>query len=202
MSAPLVVVQAAQTTRVGKAGFAVGIAIVGVIAAAALIGNALVPADPFVQDLGNRLKPPFWMEGTQPEHPLGTDQLGRDYLARLVYGARISLLIGIMTVITSGVIGITLGVVGGFFGGRVDDVVLFAITTRLSIPVVLVALAVVGLMGSGLGLVVATLGLLLWDRFAVVGRAARGGRPPPPCRCARSTMSAPRGAPAPRRGIS
>ena len=76
-----------------------------------------------------------------------------------------------MTVITSGLIGITLGVLGGFFGGRVDDVVLFAITTRLSIPVVLVALAVVGLMGSGLGLVVATLGLLLWDRFAVVARA-------------------------------
>ena len=107
----------------------------------------------------------------RPGHLLGTDQLGRDYLARLVYGARISLLIGIMTVITSGLIGITLGVLGGFFGGRVDDVVLFAITTRLSIPVVLVALAVVGLMGSGLGLVVATLGLLLWDRFAVVARA-------------------------------
>jgi peptide/nickel transport system permease protein len=130
-----------------------------------------VPHDPFTQDLGNRLKPPFWMEGSQPGHLLGTDQLGRDYLARLAYGARISLLIGIMTVITSGLIGITLGVLGGFFGGRVDDFVLFAITTRLSIPVVLVALAVVGLMGSGLGLVVATLGLLLWDRFAVVARA-------------------------------
>ena len=129
------------------------------------------PQDPFAQDLGKRLVPPFWMEGSRPEHPLGTDQLGRDYLARLVYGARISLLIGVMTVITSGLIGITLGVLGGFFGGRVDDVVLFAITTRLSIPVVLVALAVVGLMGSGLGLVVAVLGLLLWDRFAVVARA-------------------------------
>ena len=127
MSAP-VVVAAAPASRVGKAGFAIGIAIVGVIALAALFGNALIPQDPFVQDLGNRLKPPFWMEGTQPEHLLGTDQLGRDYLARLVYGARISLLIGIMTVITSGLIGITLGVLGGFFGGRIDDVVLFAIT--------------------------------------------------------------------------
>ena len=146
MSAPIAV-QAPQTSRVGKAGFAIGIAIVGVVAAAALFGNVLVPQDPFTQDLGNRLKPPFWMEGTQAAHPLGTDQLGRDYLARLVYGARISLLIGIMTVITSGLIGITLGVLGGFFGGRVDDVVLFAITTRLSIPVVLVALAVVGLLG-------------------------------------------------------
>ncbi len=174
MSEPIAIpgpLQAPLTSRVGVAGFTVGIAIVAVIAVAAIVGNQLVPFDPFTQDLGNRLKPPFWMEGTQAGHLLGTDQLGRDYLARLVYGARISLLIGIMTVITSGLIGITLGVLGGFFGGKVDDAVLFAITTRLSIPVVLVALAVVGLMGSGLGLVVATLGLLLWDRFAVVARA-------------------------------
>ena len=170
MSEPIAL-HAPLTSRVGMTGFAIGIAIVAIIAVTALIGNSLIPYDPFTQDLGNRLKPPFWMEDTQPGHLLGTDQLGRDYLARLVYGARISLLIGIMTVITSGLIGITLGVLGGFFGGRIDDAVLFAITTRLSIPVVLVALAVVGLMGSGLGLVVATLGLLLWDRFAVVARA-------------------------------
>ena len=165
MSEPIAILPA-QTSRVGTAGFAIGIAIVAAIVAAAVVGNALVPQDPFTQDLGNRLKPPFWMEGSEAGHLLGTDQLGRDYLARLLYGARISLLIGIMTVITSGLIGITLGILGGFFGGRVDDFVLFAITTRLSIPVV-----VVGLMGSGLGLVVATLGLLLWDRFAVVARA-------------------------------
>ena len=170
MSEPIAI-QSPLTSRVGMAGFTIGIAIVAVIVVVALVGNYFVPHDPFTQDLGNRLKPPFWMEGSQPGHLLGTDQLGRDYLARLAYGARISLLIGIMTVITSGLIGITLGVLGGFFGGRVDDAVLFAITTRLSIPVVLVALAVVGLMGSGLGLVVATLGLLLWDRFAVVARA-------------------------------
>jgi len=170
MSEPIAI-HAPLTSRVGLTGFAIGIAIVGFIAVVAIVGNQFVPHDPFTQDLGNRLKPPFWMEGSQPGHLLGTDQLGRDYLARLAYGARISLLIGIMTVITSGLIGITLGVLGGFFGGRVDDFVLFAITTRLSIPVVLVALAVVGLMGSGLGLVVATLGLLLWDRFAVVARA-------------------------------
>ncbi len=171
MSEPIAIHVPLTTSRVGVAGFTVGIAIVAFIAVVALVGNQLLPQDPFIQDLGNRLKPPFWMEGSQPGHLLGTDQLGRDYLARLAYGARISLLIGIMTVITSGLIGITLGVLGGFFGGRVDDAVLFAITTRLSIPVVLVALAVVGLMGSGLGLVVATLGLLLWDRFAVVARA-------------------------------
>jgi peptide/nickel transport system permease protein len=141
MSEPIAI-QAPQpsstgSARIGTVGFAIGIAIVALVVVAAVVGNALVPQDPFTQDLGNRLKPPFWMEGTQAGHLLGTDQLGRDYLARLVYGARISLLIGIMTVITSGLIGITLGVLGGFFGG----------------------------------LVVATLGLLLWDRFAVVARA-------------------------------
>jgi peptide/nickel transport system permease protein len=81
------------------------------------------------------------------------------------------MLIGITVTIVSGVIGIAIGVLGGFLGGRVDDAVLFAITARLSIPVVLVALAVVGLLGSSMTLLVLTLGLLLWDRFAVVARA-------------------------------
>ena len=130
-----------------------------------------MPHDPFAQDLGKRLLVPFWMEGTDPRHILGTDQLGRDYLARLIYGCRISMLIGVTVSIVSGLIGITLGVLGGFMGGRVDDAVLFAITTRLSIPVVLVALAVVGLLGSSMTLLVITLGLLLWDRFAVVARS-------------------------------
>jgi peptide/nickel transport system permease protein len=138
---------------------------------AALFGNALIPHDPFTQNLNNRLAPPFWMEGTQAGHLLGTDQLGRDYLARLVYGARISLLIGLTTMVVSGLIGTTIGTLGGYFGGVVDDVVLFLITTRLSIPLVLVALAVVGLLGSSLTLVICTLGFLLWDRFAVVARS-------------------------------
>jgi peptide/nickel transport system permease protein len=152
-------------------GFAVGAAIVGFVIVAALIGPTLVPHDPFAQDLLNRLVPPMWMEGASAEHVLGTDQVGRDYLARLVYGARISLLIGLSTVIVSGLIGTTLGVAGGFFGGRVDDVVTFVITCRLAVPLILVALAVVSLIGSSLLVVVVTLGLLLWERFAVVARA-------------------------------
>lgn len=158
--------------RLRQAGLVVGAAIVGLTLFAALFGPSLVPSDPFAQDLARRLIPPIWMEGGQPGHLLGTDQLGRDYLARLVYGARISLGIGIATVITSGLIGITLGVLGGFHGGRIDDVVLFIITTRLAIPLILVALAVVSLIGSNLTVVILTLGLLLWDRFAVVARTA------------------------------
>jgi peptide/nickel transport system permease protein len=110
------------------------------------------------------------MDGSQPTHLLGTDQIGRDYLSRLIYGTRISMLIGVLTVITSGVIGITLGIIGGFYGGRTDDVVMFLITCRLSIPLILVALTVVALVGSSLAVVILTLGLLLWDRFAVVAR--------------------------------
>jgi len=147
-----------------------GALIVGAALLVAIFAPYLTPHDPFAQDLNLRLIPPVWMDGSQPTHPLGTDQIGRDYLSRLIYGARISMLIGVLTVITSGVIGITLGVIGGFYGGRTDDVVMFLITCRLSIPLILVALTVVALVGSSLAVVILTLGLLLWDRFAVVAR--------------------------------
>jgi peptide/nickel transport system permease protein len=153
-------------------GLLAGAAIVGLALFAAVFAPLLVPHDPFAQDLTRRLVPPFWADGSRPDHLLGTDQLGRDYLSRLIFGARISVLIGVMTVVTSGLIGISLGIAGGFFGGRVDDAVLFVITARLSIPLILVALAVVSLIGSSLSVVVMTLGLLLWERFAVVARVA------------------------------
>ena len=147
-----------------------GLLIVGAIALIALGAGLLAPHDPFTQDLMYRMVPPRWMDGGTSLHLLGTDQLGRDYLSRLIYGARISLLIGSLTVVTSGLIGTTLGITGGYFGGRIDDAVMFAITCRLAIPLILVALTVVALVGSSLTVVVLTLGLLLWERFAVVAR--------------------------------
>jgi peptide/nickel transport system permease protein len=147
-----------------------GAVIVLGIALVAILAPWLTPHDPFLQNLNMRMVPPSFMQGGRPDHFLGTDQLGRDYFSRLIYGARISMLIGVATVITSGFIGITLGMFGGFLGGRVDDVVMFIITCRLSIPLILVALAVVSLVGSSLTVVVLTLGLLLWERFAVVTR--------------------------------
>ncbi len=154
-----------------NATFMIGALIVGFTVAVAILAPLIAPYDPYAIDLGRRLVPPSWMEGGTPANWLGTDQLGRDYLSRLIYGARISLIIGVATVITSGLIGTTLGVLGGFYGGRVDDVVMFLITARLSIPVVLVALAVAGLLGTSFTLVILVLGLLLWDRFAVVARS-------------------------------
>jgi peptide/nickel transport system permease protein len=147
-----------------------GVLIVGAVLLVAIVAPYLAPHDPFAQDLNLRLTPPEWMDGGSPAHLFGTDQLGRDYLSRLMYGARISMTIGVFTVITSGLIGITLGLLGGYFGGRVDDVVMFIITCRLSIPLILVALTVVALVGSSLTVVILTLGLLLWERFAVVSR--------------------------------
>lgn len=147
-----------------------GLLIVGAIVLIALGAGLLAPHDPFTQDLMYRMVPPRWMDGGTSLHLLGTDQLGRDYLSRLIYGARISLLIGSLTVVTSGLIGTTLGITGGYFGGRIDDAVMFAITCRLAIPLILVALTVVALVGSSLTVVVLTLGLLLWERFAVVAR--------------------------------
>jgi len=156
----------------GHTTFAIGAGVVLVIFMVALLAPWLAPHDPFAQDLGRRLIPPVWHESGSWAHVLGTDQLGRDYLSRLIYGSRISLLIGATAAAMSGVIGTTLGVLAGYFGGRVDLVVSFIITTRLALPVILVALAVAAFIGSSMQIVIAVLGLLLWDRFAVVTRSA------------------------------
>ncbi len=137
----------------------------------ALLAPALAPHDPFHQDLVQRMIPPIWDEHGTWEHPLGTDNLGRDYLSRVIYGCRVSLLIGFACVLIAAVIGAGLGLAAGYFGGRVDMVVSFIITVRLALPAVLVAVAVVALIGGSMQIVIITLGCLIWDRFAVVLRA-------------------------------
>ena len=152
----------------GHQGVIIGAAIVLTAVLIALSAPLIAPHDPYSQDLLNRLVPPVWDSRGSWEHILGTDHLGRDYLSRLIYGARISLLIGVGAALISGLIGTVLGVAAGYFGGRVDMVVTFMITVRLSMPVVLVALAVVAIVGGSLQVVIMVLGFLLWDRFAVV----------------------------------
>jgi peptide/nickel transport system permease protein len=138
----------------------------------AILAPLIAPHDPYAQDLPNRLIDPFWGAEPDPAHPLGTDGFGRDYLSRIIYGAQVSLFIGFAAMLISGVIGTTMGILAGYFGGRVDAVVSFMTTVRLSMPVVLVALAVVAMVGGSLTVVTLVLGLLLWDRFAVVMRSA------------------------------
>jgi peptide/nickel transport system permease protein len=152
-------------------GFMIGAVVLGLLVVVAILAPVLAPQDPYVQNLNARMVKPVFMGGTW-EHPLGTDHLGRDYLSRLIYGARVSLLIGTVAALISGAIGTALGVAAGYFGGRVDAFVTFLINVRLAMPVVLVALAVVAILGGSLNVVIGVLGLLLWDRFAVVMRAS------------------------------
>ncbi len=159
-------------------GLVAGAIVLAVIILMALVAPLIVPHDPYTGSLARRRIPPIWHAWLYDHpkagwtYPLGTDRLGRDYLSRLIYGSQISLMIGLSAMFISGVIGSTLGLLAGYFGGKVDMVVSFFVTTRLSLPVVLVALAVVALVGSSLVVLICVLGLLLWDRFAVVMRAA------------------------------
>lgn len=153
-------------------GLLIGGGLLSAIVLMALLAPLISPHDPYAQDLTQRFLRPVFLNGGSWTHPLGTDHLGRDYLSRMLYGAQISLMIGFITAVISGVIGTVLGVSAGYFGGRVDTVVMFLITVRLSMPVVLVALAVVALFGGSLTVVVLVLGFLLWDQFAVVMRSS------------------------------
>lgn len=158
--------------------FVIGFAGVGVILLLAIFAPLVTWHDPYAQSIIDRRLPPIWYGWFWDDplatwnHPLGTDQLGRDYWSRLVYGGRISLFIGVTATLVSGLIGTTMGILAGYFGGRTDMVISFLITTRLTMPVILVALATVALFNSSLMVVTMVLGLLLWDRFAVVTRSA------------------------------
>lgn len=155
----------------GHKGFAFGAGVLAVIFLMAVLAPLVAPWDPYDQDLGRRLIGPLWHAKGDWAHPLGTDGLGRDYLSRLLYGAQVSLLIGVSTMLISGLIGSTLGILAGYFGGRVDMAVSFLLSVRLSLPVILVALAAVALVHGSLTVVILVLGFLLWDRFLVVMRS-------------------------------
>ena len=152
--------------------FLIGALILIFIITIAVLAPFIAPHDPYDQDLSRRLINPFWHDKkTADLYVFGTDKVGRDYLSRVIYGAQISLLIGFLTVLISGVIGTALGVIAGYFGGRVDMVVNFIINTRLAMPVFLVAMAAVVAFGASIHVVIMVLGLFLWDRFAVVMRS-------------------------------
>jgi peptide/nickel transport system permease protein len=156
----------------GHRSFVIAGVVLAVMIALAIAAPLVAPYDPYAQDLSHRLVPPAFMEGGSWANPLGTDALGRDYLSRVIYGARVSLLIGVSTALMSGIIGAVLGVCAGYFGGRVDSIICYILAVRLSMPVVLIALAVVSIVGGSLTAVIMVMGLLIWDRYAVVMRSA------------------------------
>jgi peptide/nickel transport system permease protein len=138
----------------------------------AIFAPLIAPYDPYDQDLTRRLIEPVWGLDGSWAHPFGTDALGRDYLSRIVYGARVSLTIGLGASAISGLIGVSLGLIGGFFGRRVDALVMYFVNVKLALPGILVALSLVAVFGSSTLSLVIILGVLFWDRYAVVTRTA------------------------------
>jgi peptide/nickel transport system permease protein len=138
----------------------------------AIFAPLLAPQDPYDQDLSRRLIEPFWTPGGSWAFPLGTDALGRDYFSRIIYGSRISLTVGVFASIISGIIGASLGLLGGYFGARVDAIVMYIVNVKLALPGTLVALSLVVVFGSSILALVIILGVLFWERYAVVSRSA------------------------------
>lgn len=136
----------------------------------ALFANVLTPYSPTDISLSERLRPPFWQQGGSFAHPLGTDPMGRDLLTRTMYGARISLLIGLLSILVGGGIGATIGLISGYAGGRVDAFCMRVADTTMSFPIILFAILLVSIMGGSLLNVVIAVGLVLWARYARVIR--------------------------------
>jgi peptide/nickel transport system permease protein len=136
----------------------------------ALFANVLTPYSPTDISLSERLRPPFWQQGGSLAHPLGTDPMGRDLLTRTMYGARISLLIGLLSILVGGGIGATIGLIAGYAGGRVDAFCMRVADTTMSFPIILFAILLVSIMGGSLLNVVIAVALVLWARYARVIR--------------------------------
>ena len=150
---------------------ALGLAIIGLIVLAAAVGPTISSHDPLRQDLGGRLRPPAWVAGGDPAYPLGTDQLGRDVLTRLVYGARTSLLIGFGAVLLSGTAGTLLGLIAGYYGGLADRAIMRLADIQFSFPFILLVITLVAVLGPGLGSVVLAMAVGGWATYARVVRA-------------------------------
>jgi len=130
----------------------------------------LAPHDPQAQTLEDRLRPPRWAENGSPAYVLGTDNLGRDMLSRIIYGSRISLMVGAATVIFAGLVGCTLGAIAGFFGRAADDVVSKISEIFLAFPFLLIAIAIMAFLGQGVGNLITALMLSRWVQYCRVVR--------------------------------
>jgi peptide/nickel transport system permease protein len=153
-------------------GLIIGAAIVVALIVIAVLAPVLAPHDPYAQSLAKRLLPPAWEAGGSWEHILGTDQVGRDYLSRLIYGTQISLIIGFGAASVGLLIGVTMGICAGYFGGWVDTVVSFALTAQLALPGLLLAMALVFIIGPSVWVVIGIIGVLHWTYYLVVTRSA------------------------------
>ncbi len=149
-----------------------GVIILLAVTLCAVFANVISPRDPTTGDILDSKLPPMWEKGGDPAFPLGTDELGRDILGRVIHGSRISLTVGISAVLVGGAIGVTLGLIAGYYGGRADDIIMRLADVQLAIPGILFAIAILAVLGQGQGLrnIILTLALTAWVIYARVVR--------------------------------
>ncbi len=150
---------------------AIGLIILLGIILMAIFAPFITSQAPEATSFALRFKPPFWVEGSVSPHFLGTDQLGRDMWTRIVYGARISLIIGMMAMLVAGPIGVVLGLISGYAGKSVDVVIMRIADAQLSIPAILLAVTIIAVLGRSLIILILVLGITKWVEYARIARA-------------------------------
>ena len=147
------------------------ILILAIVVVAGITAPWISPYDPERADLRIRMRPPAWVEGGSGGHLLGTDHIGRDMLTRTIHGARISLILALVTLGIGGAVGIAVGLLAGWYGRWVDEVIMRLADVMLALPLILVALVFVVTVGQSFSVIVAVLALWIWPRFARMVRA-------------------------------
>ena len=152
-----------------KTGF-VGLCIVCGVVLVAIFADILAPHDPAENHLADILKPPVWLDGGSATYLLGTDNLGRDIFSRILYGTRVSLLVGVASVVLAGIIGIFVGILAGYYGGLVDHLLMRIVDSFLAIPSILFILVVLAVFEPGIIVLIAVIGFTNWVSYARVVR--------------------------------
>jgi peptide/nickel transport system permease protein len=147
-----------------------GLIVIAATILMAVLAPALAPGDPIKNSLVDRLTPPMWNAGGTAKHPLGTDTLGRDVASRLLYGARVSLIVGLAAVVVAGALGVALGLVSGYYRGFTDDALMRLGDVQLAFPVLVLAVAVLAVLGASLANVILVLGVTGWITYARIVR--------------------------------
>jgi peptide/nickel transport system permease protein len=137
----------------------------------ALFAPFIAPYSPVKGSLSKRLQPPAWSQGGSMEHPLGTDKMGRDILSRIIYGSRISLVVSMLAILVAGSVGTLMGLLAGYFGGKLDMAIMRLVDMSLAVPTILLALVLVAIVGPSFGTVITVISVILWARYA---RQVRG----------------------------
>lgn len=148
----------------------VGAVLLFCLVTTAIFCPVLAPHDPLKQNIMKRLRPPVWLKGGSVDNLLGTDHLGRDILSRVMHGTRISLVVGVAAVIMQVIIGVALGLLAGYHGGKIDSVISFMVNAMMGFPFILLAMSLVAVLGPSLQNIIIALGVTGWTVFTRVTR--------------------------------